>query len=215
MPIVGVLIGLLWWGAAELMLYIGVHAVLAAAIIMVLPFLIAGFIHLDGYMDTSDAILSRRTYDERVRILKDPHTGAFAVIMIGVLLILQFSASFAVIDNGRNLTLLIVIPVISRCCSAVSVLCLKTAPHSAYAAMTVRNTGAVHKVVAVLFTACAFVLAWFCAGVTGLIVTAVAAAAYTVAMVCAYRSFKGVSGDLAGFSLVICELCALLALGVV
>jgi adenosylcobinamide-GDP ribazoletransferase len=213
MPIVGVLIGAIWWGAAELLSFVGVHAVLAAAIIMLVPFVVAGFIHLDGYMDTSDAILSRRSNDERVRILKDPHTGAFAVIMVSILFVLQFAAAYAVFDGGRHLALLVVIPVISRCGSALAVFCLKTAPYSGYAAMFRRGAGATHRIVVVFFTACILAAAWLIAGASGLIVAGAAALAYVVAMAIAYRCLGGVSGDLTGFSLVVCELCGIVALG--
>ena len=37
-------------------------------------------IHLDGYADTIDAISSYGDREKKLQILKDPHTGAFAVI---------------------------------------------------------------------------------------------------------------------------------------
>ena len=38
-------------------------------------------IHLDGYLDTMDALSSWREKQRRLEILKDPHAGAFAIIM--------------------------------------------------------------------------------------------------------------------------------------
>jgi len=214
LPIVGALVGAIWWGAAELMSFSGIHTMIAAAVLMLVPFLAAGFIHLDGYMDTSDAVLSRRSYEEMVRILKDPHTGAFAVVMIAVLFTLQFAASYAVVDTGRNLALLAVVPVVSRCGSAMSVLCLKAAPHSSYLSLFKRNTGSAHKVVTCYLAACTFAVAWLIGGITGLVVVASVTLSFIVTMVYVYRCFKGVSGDLTGFSLVISELCGLIVLAV-
>jgi adenosylcobinamide-GDP ribazoletransferase len=124
----------------------------ASAITAIVPFLATGFLHLDGYMDTSDAVLSRRPPEEKQRILKDPHTGAFAVIMLAVLFIMQFAAVFAIVERGQYLVLLITIPVISRCCAALSILCLKIMPQSSYANMLRQNTGTRHKI-AVIFMA--------------------------------------------------------------
>lgn len=56
-----------------------------------LPWLVTGFMHLDGYMDVCDAVLSRRELATRQRILKDSHCGAFAVIGMVLLALCQWS----------------------------------------------------------------------------------------------------------------------------
>lgn len=45
-----------------------------------IPVLITGGIHLDGFADTVDAMSSYAERERRLEILKDPHTGAFAII---------------------------------------------------------------------------------------------------------------------------------------
>ncbi|MBR6430626.1 MAG: adenosylcobinamide-GDP ribazoletransferase, partial [Oscillospiraceae bacterium] len=74
-PILGVLMGAIWTllGFVLSKLQWGLFA---AALMAVAPFLLTGFIHLDGFMDCCDAILSRRDLAERQRIMKDSHTGA-------------------------------------------------------------------------------------------------------------------------------------------
>lgn len=42
--------------------------------------LVNGGIHMDGFMDTIDALSSHKSRDDKIRILDDPHTGAFAII---------------------------------------------------------------------------------------------------------------------------------------
>ena len=79
LPLVGAVIGVIWWLASALAGIIA-PAPLAAAVIAAMPFLLTGFMHLDGFMDTSDAVLSWRPLEDRLRILKDSHTGAFAVV---------------------------------------------------------------------------------------------------------------------------------------
>ena len=43
--------------------------------------LVTGGIHMDGYMDTMDALHSYGSREKKLEILKDSHIGAFAVIM--------------------------------------------------------------------------------------------------------------------------------------
>ena len=214
-PLIGGLIGAIWWGIAELLVFSGIHIVLVSAVLTVVPFFLTGFLHLDGYMDTNDAVLSRRPLEDKMRILKDPHTGAFAVITIAVLFMLQFAAVYAVVEKGENLVLLIVISVISRCGSAISVLCLKAMPQSGYANMFSQNTKISHKIFIIFIAVCSIALSFIFAGFSGLIVSAAAILGFTGAMIYAYRDLKGVSGDLAGYALVISELCGLFALAVI
>ena len=49
-----------------------------------IPLLVTGGFHVDGYMDTMDALKSYKTREEKLEILKDPHIGAFSVIMLAV-----------------------------------------------------------------------------------------------------------------------------------
>ena len=214
-PLIGGLIGVLWWGIAELLVFSGVHIIFVSAVLAVFPFFVTGFLHLDGYMDTSDAVLSRRPLEDKLRILKDPHTGAFSVIMIAFLFILQFAAVYAFIEKGKYLVLLIAISVISRCGSAVSILCLKTIPQSGYANMFRQNAGILHKIFIIFIALCAVAFSCLYAGFFGLVVAVAVLAGYIGAMAYAYKDFKGVSGDLAGYALVISELCGLIALAVI
>ena len=91
-PVIGLIMGILWYGLFLLIRVANIPAPLAAALLTAYPFAISGFIHLDGFMDCNDAILSRRPLEERRRILKDSHVGAFAVIT-AILLFLLFYAS--------------------------------------------------------------------------------------------------------------------------
>ncbi|MCL2834454.1 MAG: adenosylcobinamide-GDP ribazoletransferase [Treponema sp.] len=211
-PLIGAIIGGLWLAAAKLLLFGKINLVLASAVTAVFPFIASGFLHLDGYMDTSDAVLSRRTHEEKLRILKDPHTGSFAVIMLAVLFTLQFACAYGVTEKNSRLLLLITIPVISRCCSSISILCLKTLAQSGYANMFKKNTGTAQILPIIIFFAAGILLSFLFAGVYGLIAAAAVIAGFYAAMGYAYSDLKGVSGDLTGFALVIAECCGLAAM---
>ena len=214
-PLIGVLLGGLFWGIARLLVLGGIHTVLMAAILTVTPFLLTGFLHVDGFMDTSDAVLSRRPMEDKLRILKDPHTGAFAVIALAVLIVLQFAAVYVICDEKKNFTLLLFINVMSRCCSAAAFLCLRALPQSGYAAMFRQNTHVRHKLFVIAIALSTTALAYYFTGPAGLAVMASTFLGFSCAMAYAYRDLQGVSGDVTGSSLVLGELCGLIALAVV
>ena len=74
---VGAVSAVLFW----LLQQIGAGSMLRAAGLTAVPVLVTGGIHLDGYLDTMDALSSWREKQRRLEILKDPHAGAFAIIM--------------------------------------------------------------------------------------------------------------------------------------
>jgi len=211
-PLVGAIIGGIWWGTGMLLMTINAPIVMSAAILTIMPFFVAGFIHLDGYMDTSDAYLSWRPLEDRIRILKDPLVGAFAVIMLCILFLLQFAAMHTIADGGRFLALIAAICVISRSCSALAIFTLKHMPESNYAAMLGKGAGTGYKIFIAIIGLGAIALSVIYAGLIGLLVALAVVVGYTLAMRVVYKVFKGVSGDLLGYALVIGELCGLIAL---
>jgi len=61
------------------------------ACVLLLWILVTGALHLDGLGDTCDSLYAGRTPAERLRIMKDPHVGAMAVVAISGLLIAKFA----------------------------------------------------------------------------------------------------------------------------
>jgi len=134
LPGVGLIIGAIWLLTAYLCRVFSVHPALAAAFVTAMPSLVTGAIHIDGFMDTSDAVLSWRPLEKRLEILKDPHVGSFAVISLAALSLFTYGAAFALMANGGPIYPLLLIPMVSRCCSAFCVAKLKPLSHSEYAA---------------------------------------------------------------------------------
>lgn len=205
LPIVGAIIGLLWAALGQLGL--ALLPATGGALIAALPWLLTGFIHLDGYLDACDAILSWRPLEQRLRILKDAHAGAFAVVGFGILMLFSYDAGRAVAASG-NLRALVLIPIVSRCGSAVCLLTLKPLGTSSYAKMW--GDGAQGMAVAVML-AITLAVGWLWLGRPAFALL-VEALAYALAMLWAYRALRGVSGDVAGFALCVSECAALVAL---
>ena len=87
LPAVGLEIGAIWALLAWLCRYLALPAPVAGVALGAYPFVVTGFIHLDGFMDVTDAVRSCRDLARRREILKDSHVGSFAVIgavLVGV-----------------------------------------------------------------------------------------------------------------------------------
>ncbi len=69
-------------------------------LLLLIPIIITGGFHLDGLMDTEDAIRSYQTRERKLEILKDPHIGAFAVIGLARILLLMAGAIAVIADAG-------------------------------------------------------------------------------------------------------------------
>lgn len=205
LPLVGLVVGGVW--AVLALLLRGAPVGLRALLLAVCPWLCTGFLHLDGYMDVCDAVLSRRDLATRQRILKDSHCGAFAVICMVLLAMAQWSAFLSMEDVP--LLPLVLIPVASRAAAAVAVLSLRPMSTSQYSAMA-RGGAPLYVAAAVLAAACAVpAVLW------GSFAPLAAAVGYGLAVWHGFRQFDGMSGDISGFGLVLGELCgaAVLAIG--
>ncbi|MBQ9590021.1 MAG: adenosylcobinamide-GDP ribazoletransferase [Butyrivibrio sp.] len=96
-----------------------------ALIAVVIPLLITGGFHVDGFMDTSDALSSWQEKDKRLEILKDPHIGAFSVINLLVAVLILLSA--VLMMNKKSFCFWIVSFFIARTVSGISVIKIKNA----------------------------------------------------------------------------------------
>ncbi len=209
LPVLGVLHGLIWFAVAAALCRLQVGLV-GAGVLTVLPWLLSGGIHLDGYMDCCDAILSRRALEERRRILKDSHVGAFAVIGLVVLGILQFSA-FGSIQTGQSLFPLLLIPCVVRCCAALAINALPPLPTSGYTGRGAAAKNKTNTAVEVAELIAAILLALLVSGRAGLAVPLAAAGSAAALAVCT-KDLQGMSGDISGCAITVGELCGVLAL---
>jgi len=213
LPLVGALIGFSWYGLAYALALSPVPVMLQSAIILFIPFFLSGFIHIDGYMDTADAVFSRRNLDEKKIILKDPHTGAFAVVAAATLFITQFSAVYSVMETQKNLLILAFIPVISRCCAAGAILNLKPVFDAGYGASFKSGTKPRHSLFICILAAIYITAAWFKLGIAALPLI-VAAFTGVIASAFLYKQFHGISGDLSGCVISVSECAALLCMAI-
>ena len=210
LPIVGLEMGAIWAVVAWLCNLLNLPVLVRGLVLAVYPFLAAGFIHLDGYMDVTDAVKSCRSLERRREILKDSHVGAFAVIGIALLLLAQF-AFLASVPETADWRILLFVPAVSRCGSSLAVTALKPMNTSQYAGQEKpKSRIAVLLVMTAVFVAAGFLLC----GKYGFVLLG-GLAGYGLALRKAYKSLEGMNGDISGYALTISELCAAAVLALI
>lgn len=208
-PFVGTVIGSVWAVTAFLLDKINCPQMFSAAVLTVMPYLLTGGIHLDGYMDCCDAIFSRRPLEKKREILKDSHVGSFAVVGLSILMLLSFAA-FASRDG--EMWALIIICTVSRACSAIGVSTLRPMGHSEYAGNFQKgiSKGNIFAICAILIIS--FVVSAFLFGFSGVIIVLSTVIGYILATAYAFKNLDGFSGDVTGFGHTIAELCGVIVL---
>lgn len=116
-PILGLLQGGMFAGVLYLLIYHSPFSHLAIAfLIWLLTIVITGGLHLDGWMDASDAFFSYQSIEKRLDIMKDPRTGAFGVISLVVLLSGRFLFIYEITGmlNTSTFICILTIPFLSK-----------------------------------------------------------------------------------------------------
>ena len=207
-PLIGVAVGGLIWLWLALCDGLHIGPFLRGAIGTVLPLLVTGGIHMDGFMDVTDAMSSWQTTEKRLEILKDSHVGAFAVIACGAYLLLMaglLSECTAAQGLGRTAAF-----VLSRSMSAYAMVALPQAKKQGMLADNARNADH-HRVrlaswgwFAAAAVAAVCGLGWY-----GLALPAGALACLGWYAHRAKKYFGGISGDQAGWYVQVTELVGL------
>ena len=203
LPIVGLEIGAIWALLAWACRLLNLPALVTGLILCFYPYIITGYIHLDGYMDVTDAVKSWRDLERRREILKDSHVGSFAVIGIILLMLAQF-VFFSSATNDANYRILSFIPPVSRCCSALAVTGLRPMSTSQYADQKKPKS----HIVILAIMLCVFLVAGFLFGGKYGFALIGCLAGYGLSLCRAYKSLDGMNGDISGYALTIGELCA-------
>lgn len=212
-PFVGLAIALLLGAWFWLSGALGFSTVLFGAGLALLPVVVTGGIHLDGFCDVVDAQSSHASPERKREILKDPHAGAFASIAIAVYLVAYAAFASELPFDWRILALLGGMHVVSRCMSSVATLAFPTSASKGMLSMF-HESGEGKP--ALVITLIEFLV---CAGMMIYVAPVEATAMICIGLVCllllypfAKKQFGGMSGDLAGFFLQVAELSMVIAL---
>jgi adenosylcobinamide-GDP ribazoletransferase len=215
-PFVGAVIGLFNWAWLLICDALGFGVFLRSAGLTLLPVAINGGIHLDGYCDTVDALASHASQERKREILKDPHTGVFAVIGSASYLILYFALGTELEVTPLTPLFLGLMFFLSRTISGLSVLFF---PSNAGKGLLNTFKDAAEKKVSVIVLGIFLVLgaAWLiCLNtLTGSVMVLSAFICLIYLYIISRRQFGGMSGDLAGYFLQLCELLMLASIVII
>lgn len=214
-PIIGLIVGGIWSIIYYLMGILNVSIILKSAIIMIVPFIVTGMLHLDGFMDVCDAILSRRDREEKLRILKDSATGAFAVISLVILFFLQFGGIYSIIEKESPFYILILIPIVSRSVVAYYLLSRATIKESTLGTYFKKGTNNNDKIIMIITLLIMLAVSFALLDAYGIVLVLLITLSIKWAVEKCKKEFGGISGDVAGFALVIGEVIGILTLGII
>ncbi len=223
-PLVGLTLGgcgvLLYFICERLHFQSMTRALLQAA----LPILLTGGIHMDGYLDVTDAKNSWKPAEEKLKILKDPHIGAFACIY--AIIYLMLTTAFMNEITFQQTVHMAVCYTYSRILSGLSVVWFRKAKKDGMVAENAKSSApGVKWILIVELVLCISVLLLMgCAlpgsfgmgnfalrnFLPGLVSTVLGLACFFRYRHMAYKTFGGTTGDLAGYFLQACELLMLI-----
>lgn len=205
-PLFGLVKGLLYGSSFWLLLEWSPLSPLGNAFLLwLLPIIWTGGLHLDGWIDTSDAFFSYRDKERRLEILKDPRVGAFGVLSLIVLLSARFLFLYEMIlfGNSQLAALMVLIPFYSQMTTGLLLNGVKPAKEEGIAYFFQQGKDGRLAVSYGLWTAAVGGLFTFIVGsvLVCLLFTIIAGLFFVFARRGAYKHFGGITGDLLGAGL--------------
>ena len=204
-PLVGAVIGAVLCGWRIAYPYLCNGDILPAVVFVIVPVIISGGIHVDGFIDTVDAICSNKTMERKLEILKDIHTGASAVIIT----LSYFCIALGVWSEMPidAVPVLAVGFVLSRALSGLAIVIF---PQAKTSKLLAAFADAAHKkvvgiVMVIYIIACAALMCYLepLYGSIGVLGAALSFAYYYYT---SKKHFGGITGDVAGYFVQVCEL---------
>lgn len=213
-PFVGAVIGVLTWLTGCILgNHVKLEPFFLTVILTVIPVVVTGGIHVDGLLDTSDALSSWQERTRRLEILKDSHAGAFAVITACVYFILWLGAWSQLQNNPKGICIMSMGYMMSRCLSGIGVITFPKAKSDGTVAEFSRNASEItaRNILMVMFVILMALMLWV-SPVMGVLAVLSALLVFWWYHHMAMKYFGGTTGDLSGFFLCICEVVMALVL---
>ena len=215
-PFIGQVIGalsyLVGWAGGKF----GFNPSFVSAVLVLVPVAVTGGIHVDGLLDTSDALSSWQERERRLEILKDSHAGAFAVITACAFFLIWYGAYSQLWTDRRALLIMALGFMVSRCLSGISVMMFPKARKDGTVAEFSRKAEdmIVRNVLIVYLGILLAVMIWI-QPVMGILAFGTAVLVFLYYHYKAMKYFGGITGDLAGYFLCLCEVGMAVVLAVV
>lgn len=211
LPFVGFVVGLIWYFFAYLINITNLPVTIKSIFVCLVPIILTGVIHIDGYMDCCDAIFSRADLEKKYKILKDSHVGAFAVVGVIILSFIYYISIYEILKGGKNLYSLIFIPIFSRGVVSLFIIKIKSIFEEGFIASFKKDLTNKHYFI--IFTVlCLFLILSY-------VFNSFIICFFNIVFVCffaiyAIANLKGISGDICGFCITISSVFSLLMLAI-
>lgn len=212
LPLVGLVPAAAWSFSFVLLSRWDASPLLRGVLMALTALAVTGGIHRDGLMDTCDALFSRRDRETRLKILSDPHSGAFAVTGCVAVSLLQSAAFAELLERAAPAFLLASIPIWSRLGLGLLLNGLPFAKDDGLARTLGAARNPSHTIVLTLAAPAFAALLAGWAGPRALILPAVWLIALLLWRRCCLTVFGGITGDLLGAFAELSETAMLLAL---
>lgn len=113
-PFVGLLIGIIV-SVAGSVLELAFPPSIAGIMVVAIWTMLSGALHLDGLMDSADGLLSHRSIEQRLEIMKDSRVGAMGVAVCIFYVLLKCALVISLVEGqSEEWLLLLLIPLWSR-----------------------------------------------------------------------------------------------------
>jgi adenosylcobinamide-GDP ribazoletransferase len=187
----GILAGLNW------VLLLILPASITNALLITALVILTGAMHLDGLADTCDGVAGHKTVEERWKVMRDSRIGAFGVVGIILVLLIQYVA-LNNIPADKMTAVLLFMPTVSRWAMVYAIYAFNYARPSGLGTAYKAATRLPQFVIATIFTLAVAGALYPLINVTGFIVTGGVLIITTgLAFYFKYK-FAGLTGDTYG-----------------
>lgn len=219
LPLIGAIVGGLDFIVIRILSKQPVNVSFKALIAIGVPLIITGGFHVDGFMDTVDALRSYRSKEEKLEIMKDPHVGAFAITGLATAGLFAAAAFGTVIhlEMTKEIPLFIEaagIFVISRSLAALTSLMMKKAKEDGMLNAETKDAGTGCAVFVMIQLIAVCILMTLLNPVYALVIMGTFALFTVFYVIVVNKNFGGVTGDTAGFYITLGETVAICALAI-
>ena len=212
LPVVGIVEGIFLVLFSIFFSKLKVNEFLVAAILTSFPILYTGGIHMDGFLDTMDALGSNQPKEKKLSIMKDSNSGAFAIIG-GLVYIILYFAGMLSIKSSTKICILAVAYMLIRAYSALALTVFKNARGNGLAfEFADKSLIYINRIVLLLFIGFGSVAMIAISVNYGLLCAIATFLVFLFYRVKSFEEFGGITGDLAGYFLQLAELVVVLVL---
>lgn len=196
LPFVGLVIGLIWLIITNVIIKINMPITIKSIFVCLIPLFLSGFIHIDGYMDTCDAIFSRASLEKKYKILKDSLVGAFAVIAILIISFTYYISIYEILKANKNIMALLLIPMFSRGVTSLFIIKIKPISKEGFIATFKKDLNNKHFYIILSTLILFFILGYYLNIAKFLFINILCC---IISGIFCIKHLKGISGDLCGF----------------